>query len=471
MSTTLRLHTIVAAVLIVMLLSPVVWAGKDRKKKADHGEYVVTEAALQSELMSFADRYVSIAAQAIDDVAELQPSPEVRRLFTAELVYSSAAAYTIAADPYPQVALLDMVVMATLGRMIFEEHWLPRYGAVTEPVIAAMRDLENQAWRVADQILTAEQGNELRERIKTFRRTNPGLTTFSYLRFADFPSKRESSTLKESSGGGIFKSVRKMTDQVEQTRMLAERAMYLSTRLPLLGGFFADIWLSHIAINPAVEEVLRDVHSFAEVSERVATAAEHLPQQIADERKQTILQLAGEVADERAATVDQVFKRLALERKNTLDQLFVEEQHLTGVLAEMRQTIEAGNELTLAVDALAERLDLGAQAEEGDLNMPAEPTPPFEIEDYRLALVEAGATIRELDTVVGSIHRLVDSSGAERLLPQVTSAIDEVEGLGQKIVDRAFYRALLLLLIAIVAVVAARLCYRWLELRFFGTPA
>ena len=104
-------------------------ADEARNKDGAPVEYVITEAELQVQLMRFADRYAGFVAQAIGDVERLQSTPEARREFNAPLVYSTAAAYTIAADARPQVALLDMVVMTTLGRMVFEDHWRPRYGA------------------------------------------------------------------------------------------------------------------------------------------------------------------------------------------------------------------------------------------------------------------------------------------------------------------------------------------------------
>ena len=256
-------RALICIIVIATLLGSFTAAAWGKKKNSNKGEYTVTEAELQADLMSYADRYAAIAAQAIDDVQRLGPTPQVRGMIKADLVYAAAAAYTIAADPYPQVALLDMVVLATLGRLIFEEHWRPKYGAIADPVVTALGKLELDIWKIADGILYVEQKAELSERITVFRSANPELTTFSHLRFADFPSKRATSTLKQTSSGGIFASVRRITEQVEQTRMLAERGVYLSSRLPLLGGGFADIWLSRLSMNPALEGVLEDMHTFA----------------------------------------------------------------------------------------------------------------------------------------------------------------------------------------------------------------
>ncbi len=459
---------IVIATLATVLSASGTDAAKGKKKGGAQDPQAITDAVLQADLMSYADRYASIAAQTIDDVQRLEPPPNVRRMVLGDLIFSAAAAFTIAADADPQVALLDMVVMATLGRMIFEDHWLPEYGGYVEPVVEAMTELEHEAWQITDPILTTTQKTELLERIEAFRIAYPGLTTFSHLRFDDFPSKRASSSLKATSGGGIFKTVRRITDQVEQTRMLAERGMYLSTRLPLLGGGFADIWLTRLSFNPAVEDVLGDVSTFAETSERLVIVAEQLPERITTERTETILQLADEFAAERKETVDHVFVNIAKERQMIVDQLVAEEQRLTGVLAELRTTIEAGNQLTLSVDALAERLDLGGEA---TTETYSEPVRPFDIEDYRQTLLQATAAIHDLNELVGSTHRLVDSDGAGRLVPQVTAAIEDVDTISKGLIDRIFYRALLFLALALLGFVAARFAYRWLEVRFFGLTA
>jgi hypothetical protein len=107
---------------------------------------------------------------------------------------------------------------------------------------------------------------------------------------------------------------------------------------------------------------------------------------IHEERNETILQLAGKFKAERIETVDHLFANIAEERQLIFDQLMAAEQRLTGVLTELRTTIDAGNQLTPSVDALAERRDLG-----GETDGPAygEPTRPFDIEEYRQTLIQA----------------------------------------------------------------------------------
>jgi len=454
---------VTSTIAVALLTVSVASADEARKKDGAPVEYVITEAELQVRLMRFADRYAGFVAQAIDDVERLQSTPEARREFNAPLVYSTAAAYTIAADGRPQVALLDMVVMTTLGRMVFEEHWRPRYGASADPVVTALGKLERDIWKMASGILTAKQQTELREGIVSFRREHPELTNFSQTAYNDLPSTGESSALKRKAGGGMFKSVRRITEQVEQTRMLAERGMYLSTRIPLMSGFFADVWLSQLAANPAARGLLDDAHAFAGASERLTSVAEQFPVQLAEERKETILQLIREASTLRDQTMNRLFDGIAVERERTIEQFVAEEQRLGGVLTELRQALAEGNELVLSIGDLLEAFDT---ADQGTAQAQSrEPPKPFDIDDYRHTLVEAGATIRDLNSLLGSTQQLLDSHGASELLPQLATAIDKAGDESRSVADHLFLRSLLVILIALTGYVIARLVHEWLAVR------
>ena len=449
---------------VALLAVSVSTADERRNKREATVEYVITETELQVRLMRFADRYAGFVTQAIDDVERLQSTREARREFNAPLVHSIAAAYIKAADARPQVALLDMVVMTTLGRMVFEEHWRSRFGDSADPVVTALGNLERDIWNMASGILTAEQQTELRERVVSFRKEHPELTNFSQTAYNDLPPTAESSALRRRAGGGMFRSVRRMTDQVEQTRMLAERAMYLSTRLPPKSGFFADVWLSQIAANPNVRGLLDDAHAFAVASEQLTSAAGQLPLQLAEERKETIQQLAREAAALRKETMVQLFDGIALERERTIEQFAAEEQRLSGLLTELHQTLVAGNELALSVGALVEALE-PVPPDEGTPVAQREPPKPFDIDDYRHTLVEAGATIRDLDSLVGSTQQLLDSHGASELLPQLATAIDTAAAESRAVADHLFLRSLLLIVIALTGYIIAKLVHEWLALR------
>jgi hypothetical protein len=403
-----------------------------------------TNIDLQLELMSYADRYAAEVAQAADDVERLGPPPETRRAILGDLVYSAAAAFTIAVDPDPQSGLLDMVVMTTLGRTVFEDYWRPRLGDAAIPVIAALTKLEEDVWMVASPVLDAEQQRELRERITIFHRDNPELSTFSHLRFADFPSKHASSSLRKKRSGGIFPGVKGVTNEVEQTRILAERAIYVGTRLPLLTGGFADAW---------------DAHRISVASDRLATFAEQLPEQIATLREETLEQVYSEVSAIRSEAIEHAMGSIATEREQIFRQITDEEEGMGILLTELRQTLTEANTLVASTDTLAQRF-VGGE--------PGEPARPFDIEDYRTTIVEAGTVVQGLNALVQSANELLESPDTEHLTRAVNAAIDATGRTGEELIDYTFLRAALLIVLALVGYVIARFGYRWLEMRMLG---
>jgi hypothetical protein len=470
-----RFLTVFFLTLIFLLIAQTFgFAAKKDKKKG----YVMTEVELQSELMNYADRFASIISQSFEDFEASRPSPQVRQFILSDLVYSLSSVYTIAAEPNPQVGLLNMASVTMLGRIIYEENIRRTYGNSTKVLGDAFRQLEKDIWRIVAKLLTPEQQREMRELILLWRKDNPDKVIYNYLRFSDFAALQRNSTLvKKVQTGGLFKSVQQVTQQVEETRMLAERGIFLGTRLPLLAGNFTEVWMSQMILNPEAQKILADVHTFSTVSERLANVAEQMPSQLMKDlsklRWQTVNQVMKEiniwsdatldktmdkVAVEREAFINQFMDRFVGEQKIALEALMAEEQRVTGLVTELRKTIEGTNTLLLTAGALAEKYDTGDQPAE------AKAAKPFDIKDYQ-------DTIAEVTKLVESTNQLVASVGLEELLPQLVEAIDRVEGEGEELIDHSFRQGVLIILVAMGAYVVGRLIYNYLNKRLFQSRA
>ena len=450
------------------------FAAKKDKKKG----YVMTEVELQSELMSYADRFASIITQALEDFETLNPKPQARQVILSDLVYSISSVYTIAAEPNPQVGLLDMVAVTTLGRIIYEENIRRKYGKSTEVLGDGFRQMEKDIWSITAKVLTSEQRGEMRQLILLWRKQNPDKVVYNYLRFSDFAAQRRNSTLvKRVQAGGLFKTVQEVTQQVEETRMLAERGIFLGTRLPLLTGNFAEVWMSQLLVSPETSKILADIHTFSTVSERLAKVAEQLPNQIMKDvsklQKQTVNQVMtdinawsvvtldnvmAKVAIEREAFISQFMNRLIGEQKIALEALLTEEQRVTGLVTELRKTIEGSNNLLLTVSTLAEKFKVGEPSPE------PKDSKPFDIKEYQ-------DTIAEVTTLVETTNQLVGTVGLEKLLPELVKAVDQVGNEGEELIDHSFRQGILLILIAMGAYVIARLIYNYLNKKLIESRA
>jgi len=143
--------------------------------------------------------------------------------------------------------------------------------------------------------------------------------------------------------------------------------------------------------------------------------------------------------------------------------LIAQEEQVGGLLTELRHTLTEANTLTGSVDTLAQRVGVGAPTE------PGEPAEPFDIEDYRATLIDARTVISEANGLVQTTNELLNSPGADRLVPSLVEAINEAGEAGEDLVDHSLLSAVFLIVFFLVGLVIARLCYRWLELRIFGS--
>jgi len=446
----------------------------------------MSKAELQSQVMAFADRFVAIIAAAFRVYQAQAPPPESYKFVLDIGAYSMASAFTIAAESNPVGALLDMVTMVTLGRIIFEENLREKFGPQLQPVIEGYRKAEKDIWQVASRVLTSAQKQKLYAHIHEWRRSNPEIVFFPIVRFSDFSAVRSGSDSDKTGSGGLFSSVENATQQVEEVRLLAERGIYLATRMPMLTGVLSGVWFSQLAKHPDVEKILKDVSKFSEVSERLAIVAEQLPDQIAIERDTTIKQAmenitrlmmttmdetakktitmidaaAKKVSLEREAAIRQLMDEFSAERKRTIEDFLNEDKRMRGLLSEVQLTLAEGNKLIVSADSLVKGLNL----KPGEAKAAA-PAKPFDIKDYQVTLKEASNTILQLHGLV----RTMDQMGLEKTLPQIVKAVETVEEKGTKWIYFSFILGIALIVIFLIGAVIASLIYRHFAIRIFGS--
>jgi len=470
-----KVRSIIGIALILLWLISIgsVSNAVEKKSAAKGTQTVMTQAELQIEVMAFADRYFSIVSSAYRAFENQAPVKEDHKEILNVCTYSVSSAFTIAAEANPVGALLDMLVMVTLGRIIFEENMLPKYGPELQPLVDGFRKAETDIWQVASKIGTPEQRQDLRTLIEEWREKNPNVLFFPSVRFTDFSSHRARVDRKKA--GGLFQSVEKATQQVEEARLLAERGMFLATRMPLLTGLLSGVWFSQLANHPDVEKILNNVNKLTDVSERLTSVVEQMPDKISTERDATIKQAMGRinaltiasidqtakiVTQERKATIDQLMQGLSEERKQIITDFNTEEAKLRGLLAELRLTLDASNAVIVSADSLVKALNL----DQPKVQEAAPPGRPFDIREYQATLREASHTIVQVNDVL----KTLDKMGLKSMLPQIIEALQKLEQKGQAWVYFGFFLGLALILVFLSGAVVAMLVYRYYANRIFG---
>ena len=300
--------------------------------KSDTNTVDLTE--LQSSVMSFADRMSAILLTAFERYDKRKPSPGNRNEVLSIVVYSLWNAYIIASESDPDIALLDMVSMVTLGRIIFEEQGIKTFGPDVRPILDGLRKAEEDIRGIAILTLDPPQMDQLMALIRRWREANPDVTYFPFVRFSKFAAERRESKLEQSEAPeGLIDSVEAATQRAEEIRLLAERGLYLGTRMPQLASLFAELWSSRLALDIATER--RD-------------AIGQLTDAVQNERQATIDDFMAGVTAERQQVLAEMEKVLQSERQAIIEDFMAHQKPIVeDALQQMNQTAEALVEHTL----------------------------------------------------------------------------------------------------------------------------
>jgi len=325
--------------------------GVETVRSSDTGtQKILTQSELQAELMNFADRYSQMLGVACKQVEHAYSDSDLRLLCKQAKVFSISSVIGIAAGPSPEASLLDMLVVVTLNRMVWDDYGNAQYfGERVSEIRRTLSNLEGEIWQISARVLSLQAQEETRNLIDAWRKKNPNVKGVNFIRFSEFSSLHGRDVSGTTSGGGILSQVTKVTQQVDASLLLAERGMYLLSRLQLLAGLQVDLAFMQIMTEPEVEQVREDINRLtdftqtlpAAVSKERAEAIEQLALSISREREMAINQAMEKVAFERNASISQFMDSFAKERGKTIEQaamaLRTERFDLT------RQLIEAQN--------------------------------------------------------------------------------------------------------------------------------
>jgi hypothetical protein len=394
---------------------------------------------LQQKCQRFADNYAGQVLETVGSMKKQTSDPLAYNRLLAWQITQLNAAYTIATGPSPILCKVDFVVLATLSRMVVQDSPAALSGGPSGPALAMYRELEQEAWDNAATTLTPAQLEELQGLITKWRARNPQVVLVGFVHFAEFAQSAGVSAEARRKPGSLFgligldplAELDPAVRQIEQSRLLAERAIFYMQRVPFLLDLQTERILSQATLSPQVERANTSLERASLAMADYARIGDSLPEAFAREREAMIRQMSGE--------------------------LFAQQAELRGLLAELQTTLAAGSDTAVAVDAAVKSLDrLVARFPGRGAGSEVAAGRPFDITEYTTAAQEFASTAREL-------AQLLETLGREGL--PVADAVAEGVDAGRGLVDYLFGRALLLGLLLIASGLAAALAYRALAPR------
>jgi hypothetical protein len=398
---------------------------------------------LQLEVMRFADEYAGRSREAITQFQKGLENPEERLSSQNWKVQQASSAYTIASGPNPVSNALDMVVLASLSRMVIDDVWASdRNGARAKPLQETHRSLEAGAWQLVDGVLTPQQVARLHELIDQWRAQHPHVRAVAYIHFRDFaeafgPSNKDAagpSSLLSIVGIDPLSNLDPAVQEIAQTRQLAERAIYYMQRAPDLLDMQVERLTYQFAVMPETRSLLTSVDRVSLVGSASDRLVDNLPDLLDREREALVAQLTQTLNSQSAAL---------------------------GTLAgELRTTLQAGTDTASAVNGALqtfERIRLLFTTKPQSASGPPQPKgPPFDIRNYTAMLEQAALTARELGNL---------AQHGDELAPALRSATQDAALQARGILNHLFLLLVLLVLVIAAAALLAALAYRRIIMR------
>lgn len=394
--------------------------------------------ALQLKVMRYADDYTGRMRDALVSLDLQSTPPEVRLLAQNWRVGQATAAYTIASGPNPTINALDMIVLASLSRMVGEDQWQQNDGPVGQALLAAHRDLERQSWSLVEGLLDAQRTQQLHDLIERWRAENPTVRAVAQVRFADFSALELRRDDESHGGGSLFafigldplSNLDPAVRELEQTRQLAERTIYYLQRAPALLDMEIERLAYQLAAMPEIERALTGMDRLSSAAAGVGDLATRAPEIIASERQAIIADLSRALHTEQAR-----LQPLLVNLRDVLNAGTQTAQSLTGTVA--------------ALDALAARM----QPDEPKGAAASAPRRPFDITEYTTSVRELGTAAERMQSLLVQLD--TSSQGVAQITRAATQDL-------QRVIDHAFWRALLLILVlGVVATLSALLYQYW----------
>jgi hypothetical protein len=292
--------------------------------------------SLQSSVMALADTAMQRIASEIN-LARSGTTPEARRDEMSTRLALSSSIVAIAMQPDAVDALADMLTFTTLTA---DAQRVAAMGKDAEsPEARLLRALElndADAWRVAERWVNEPTRIAFRAHILSWSAAD-----VAFVRLADV--KRGGSTSVEADSG-LFDSLHAATQQFDQTRLLAERSLFLAQRIPFLMRLQAEVYTGNALATKEAQQTQAQLEQMSSIMETVSTLLAGMAQQVATERQAALVDLFAHLETERTAALKQVEQIVNSERQATIEQATAAiEAQRKGILKDLLQVSDSAS--------------------------------------------------------------------------------------------------------------------------------
>ncbi len=345
----------------------------------------------------------------------------------------------ITTQPNSLASLIELAAVSTIVRNDLESYWVPQlYGESAVPLLTCLQTLETNSWTLAQDYLLPDEVQTLQQSIQSWQSENVLTNQPSMLRFSSAILTRylnHKKPAKSSSQGGLLGILQldplagldPATRELTQTRLFAERATYLLSRMPEVVALQTELLSYRLTQIPEVQQAIAQSGEISESASRLSHTAESLPALIQQERQAVVT---------------------AFEQQST---------NLNSLAAQLEQTLTAGSHMASNLNqTLLTFNQVVATFENTNNPAPSTNSQPFRIQDYTETARELDAAAQHLTILLQTFDQTIASTNLSQLASTATSE-------SQALIDHAFKRILQLALLLSILVLATTLAKRKLS--------
>lgn len=384
------------------------------KTKESAGRPPVTVGELDQMARNYSDRLVARISTACDQIKK-EPKDEEARVQAHQLKLSVAlAAYDIVSTQAgsPQIPgaaqhILDLTILTELHAIRWiEEHaardaFTPRG---EERLVEALGKAREDIWDLAGRIMKPEQMDQFRTLILQWRQKNAQVEWLSRVRLDVIASGSAGAEFTKAIGQGFSPNTSPLR-VVDETRILAQQALFYMKRAPTLVDWTTESTVSHTLAVPKISTLI-----------------------------QSLTTTLGSLAHATA----------------TLEQLAApssQEPAINSTIGEVRETVVQAKDLVREVRALETAIEPFLQK--------SKDKPAGKPVDIEAVASKVDNVAKEATTLVRETRNFAESPVAVRNLDDVLGRVgQDINRSGRQIIDHATWRAVeLVILIAVLVVV------------------
>lgn len=407
----------------------------------------LTDLEVQALVMQMADDYIAALGEANYVIAASKNmDPKSRLLMTSFTRNGVGSAIDIASGPNPDVALLDMLTLCALQNRALEKHWVPAgvNAEVAAAVAERLRVEEGKIWEKSQRVLNNEQRQKLRETIDAWGKANPDRMVVAFVRFDDFLDARFlPASADRQRAGGLLKQVSEASAAVEDARLLGERLIWFAGRYPFVLGQQTELTSYRIAVQPEVSQLLDSLTMVDKLGKDLITRWDALPDEIAKQREALFKEITAQrqqvIKDLEGSArklVDESIDKATTETRALLKDLAEQENKLSPLLKEVNQTVASAKDLAVELKQTSQMVDKILSRFEGQ-----------DAEGKRITLQGLQQTVTQATTMAVELRATLEKLDETVEASVWDEKIARLEAVSESLVNRIFWRGLLLILI------------------------